>query len=145
MNNITKIKSILNEIDEVRNKSAFVPREKWSIDDFSEELYCTECGEEISLGGWIVKSHDEHQAVDIRLYGMESICKPQAEFIVMAANKITQLTRALETAVDALENIEGRYEHPSDLHNINSARLRGCQLEAKSSISKIAEILEVKP
>lgn len=68
-----------------------------------------------------------------------------AGFIVTVSHNVDKLTRALDVAVDSLKDIEGRYENPHDLHNINSARLRGCQLEAKSSIDKISEILEVKP
>jgi len=131
---ITKIKSVLNEISEARAMA--------------------------SEGMWVNVCADDHPLIYFEqyagCYGIEigddgAVCYPEgrlskkdSEFIVIAANKITALTRALEVAVDALENIEGRYEHPNDLHNINSARLRGCQLEAKSSISKIAEILEVK-
>lgn len=99
MNSITKIKSVLNEINN--------------------------CDETML---WMQNSKGE-----------------EFEAKVITKKMFCSLTRALEVAVDALENIEGRYEHPNDLHNINSARLRECQLEAKSSISKIAEILEVKP
>ena len=52
-------------------------------------------------------------------------------------DRIVALEKKLDIAVKALKDIEGRYEHPNDLHNINSARLRGCQLAACEALKEI--------
>lgn len=99
------IKDELARIDKVRNNTVFVPKEKWSLEDDSKTIDCPECGNEVESQGYVIKSADEHQAVDIHLYGMEKICKPQAEFIALAANEITKLTKSLSVAVQTFEAI----------------------------------------
>lgn len=130
------IKSEIAKINEARSKTSFVPKEKWSFDDDSTTIDCPECGSEVESPGYILKSADEHQVVDIHLYGMERICKPQAEFIALAANRITQLTEALTMAVEGLVDI-------AETDNYNTSYLGGTAIseDVNKSLSKIAEIL----
>lgn len=105
MTSLEIIKDELERINKVRNSTAFVPKEKWSLEDDSKTIDCPECGNEVESQGYVIKSADKYQAVDIHLYGMEKICKPQAQFIAMAANEITKLTKALSVAVETLQTM----------------------------------------
>lgn len=98
------VSDLCREALELREKSPFVPKENWSFDDDSRTVDCSECGTEVDVSGFIVKSSDEHQAVDIHLYGMEKICKPQAEFIVFAANHIKTIA---ERCLELEKEVEG--------------------------------------
>lgn len=86
---------------------------------------------------------DMNNCDETRLW-MQNSKGEEYEAKIITRQEFRSLTKALEIAVEALEDIEGRYEHPNDLHNINSARLRGCQLAAKNTLKQISEILEAK-
>lgn len=96
------IKTKIDELKKIRG-STFVPKENWSFEECSHTVYCDECGNEVEPQGYVIKSHDEHQAVNIHLYGMKSICQPQAKFIAAAANNWDNILEALEIACEALE------------------------------------------
>ena len=134
MTSLEIIKDELERINKVRNSTAFVPKEKWSLEDDSKTIDCPECGNEVESQGYVIKSADKHQAVDIHLYGMEKICKPQAQFIAMAANEITKLTKAVSVAVTTLESYKDAvFEVDGKIYKIGS--------KADLSITTIANIL----
>lgn len=134
MTSLKIIKDELERINKVRNSTAFVPKEKWSLEDDSKTIDCPECGNEVESQGYVIKSADKHQAVDIHLYGMEKICKPQAQFIAMAANEITKLTKAVSVAVTTLESYKDAvFEVDGKIYKIGS--------KADLSITTIANIL----
>lgn len=103
MNNLETRKAELREYIEAWKNSSFVPKEEWQFSDYSNDLDCPNCGEEVESSGFIVKSLDEHQAVDLHLYGMQSICEPQAIAICKAANESARIAEQLLEALEVIE------------------------------------------
>lgn len=129
------LKTYIDKMKTLREASSFVPKEKWELEPYHSTTDCDECGAEIDLGGYIIKSTDEHQAVDINLYGMKSICEPQATFIATSANEWLKLLSALEIACDALETICKRSAYDLDWHS--DGKDYGVADQTLSEITKI--------
>lgn len=117
MNNLETRKAQLREYIEAWKNSSFVPKEEWQFSDHSNDLDCPNCGEEVESSGFIVKSSDEYQAVDLHLYGMQSICEPQAIAICKAANESARIAEQLLIALDALEKA-AKYSYQADIEGI---------------------------
>lgn len=99
---LSEYKLKLKAAIDARDASPFVPKEKWIFADSSTSIDCPECGEEVESPGYVIESTDEHQAVDIHLYGMEKICRPQAEFIVLAANNFKQICESQLKLIESM-------------------------------------------
>lgn len=114
MTPIEKRKAELREYIEAWKNSSFVPKEEWQFSDHSNDLDCPNCGEEVESSGFIVKSSDEYQAVDLHLYGMQSICEPQAIAICKAANESARIAEQLLECIVFIEMLQCEYYYSID-------------------------------
>lgn len=121
---IEKIKAVLSEINEARNKAT---KNEWetqgNIYIFAKDIMVADNNDDLAIarargvgGGMSI----EQQRDNIK-------------FIALAANKITSLTKALEIAVNTLKSISQAIH--SDKYKYD---------EAQKSLKQISEILEVK-
>lgn len=135
------LKQLIKEFRELRENAPFVPKENWSFKDSSHIIDCPECTEEIDVSGFSIQSSDEHQCVDIQLYGLESICEAQAKYITHSANNITKLLDAVEVLVEELEFLstdEAYQREESDHETGYFDSYKGPQDSAQSAL-KLAE------
>jgi len=114
---IDKIKAVLGEINKSRRDA-----DEFESVDFSDALF--------------LNTENNHYAYEMP--------KRNRDFIVLSANKITNLTKALEIAVDMFNEIEFCVSHPTS-RDMDFYRLKQCNLNAKEALKQISEILEVKP
>lgn len=135
---MTPTESILkfcDEWDSKRNGTSFVPKEDWSFEDSETVLECPACGEEVESPGFTIMSNDAYKAAHIHLFGLESICKPQAEFIAHAANNSSRAIEALRFLVQEI-----RYETFCNCQEEKLLERRWCW--GCKALAKAAKILE---
>lgn len=98
--------SIQTELQKIRERAEKATPGPWLYrsDTSSEQaIECEECGTEFPEQGYSLRSTDQYEVLHGELYGMESLCKPNGEFIAHARTDIPRLLACVERLVEELE------------------------------------------
>lgn len=91
-----------NYIDEVLARAEKATEGPWlyrSDNSSKQAIECEECGNEFPEQGYSLRSIDEYTVLHGELYGMESLCQPNGEFIAHARTDVPELAKRLQIAI----------------------------------------------
>ena len=98
--NMNKIEQLIKQGRDIEAKATEGP---WEKRNDAIDFECDVCGSEFPENGYGVESTDKHQSLNMRFYGMYSLCEPNMEFITHTRNQYRTLLDIIEKQHEALE------------------------------------------